>query len=172
MTPRTALGKVGAAFVSLVFVAVTFLALHEVRGSSSTAGGDAVASAPPSPIIVSLDSPVTAGPLVGPDGEPIILSPPDPKYVPDVTGFQAVEEATPHVDTSKVPTSIVAQLAIFGSGDPVWVVTFDGICASISDGPPGTSELPCPITQESALVDATTGRWASNYSGSATDPRN
>jgi hypothetical protein len=92
-----------------------------------------------------------------------MLNPPAPDYVPHVSGEAAIQEGNQHVGTTVGPTSITAQLALFGQGDPVWVVTYDGICASVSAGGPGESHEPCPITKESAVINAITGEWTSNY---------
>lgn len=165
MTDTRTLGRaVGAVFVAVFFAA----ALMGARYFNSADGAKASASSTPEASIGSIASPSPAGPLVGPDGESIILSPPDPDYVPSTSGQAAIRAASEHIATSIEPTSVTAELAVFGSGDPVWVVTFDGICASVSNGPPDSSEsvVACPITRESAIVNAATGEWTSNFWGS------
>jgi len=50
---------------------------------------------------------------------------------------------------------IIANLAIFGTGDPVWVVTFEGICAMPMSIPPDQSLPACPITTEHRIIGTT-----------------
>ena len=152
------------AFVGIVLVGAQSFRQHRVETGSPS---EAAATSPgtPPPTFQTVQSPVPAGPLVGPDGKSIMLNPPDPGYVPPVSGEAAVEAASKHIGTTAGPASITARLAVFGDGDPVWVVTFDGICTAISDGPPSESLEPCPITKESAIISATTGEWTSNYWG-------
>lgn len=76
-----------------------------------------------------------------------------------MSGAAAIEDGNQHVGTTVGPASITAQLALFGKGDPVWVVTYEGICTSVSGGPPDQSPEACPITKESAVINATTGEW-------------
>ncbi len=96
-----------------------------------------------------------------------MLMPPDPAYDPPTSADAAIKEASSHISTSVGPSLITADLAIFGSGEPVWVVTFEGICASVSGGLPSDSEqVDCPITEESAVVNADTGAWTSSFWGS------
>jgi hypothetical protein len=166
MSDAKTLGKiVGAVFVA-VFVAAAFVAASHIGEFAHES--NAAASSAREPFIGPISSPSLAGPLVGPDGEPIILSPPALDYVPATSGQAAVQTAREHIETSVEPTSVKAELAVFGNGDPVWVVTFDGICASVSDGPPDSSEsqVACPITRESAIVNAASGEWTSNFWGS------
>jgi hypothetical protein len=165
-TRKETIGKsLGLLFVG-VFVAAILVGISYVRGSQTTAGagGDAT----PTSSVGPLSEPSPAGPLVGPDGKTIMLTPPDPTYTPPTSGEAAIATATPHIATTKEPTSINAALAVFGSGDPVWVVTFDGICTSVSNGPPSEQDQPaCPITSETAIVNAKTGDLTSVYWGSA-----
>jgi len=89
-----------------------------------------------------VQSPTPDGPLRGRDGNSVMLNPPDAGYVPTVSGEAAIQEASRHIGTSTGPASITAELARFGDGDIVWVVTFDRICTAVSRGPPDQSPDP------------------------------
>jgi hypothetical protein len=168
-TRKITLGRsLGLIFV-VAFVVATLLGTAYLRGSHTRAG--ARQDATPTSSVGPLSTTIPAGPLVGPDGKTIMLTPPDPNYIPPTTGEAAIATATPHIATTEGPTSIEAALAVFGEGDPVWVVTFDGICTSVSNGPPSDQEQPaCPITSETAIVNAKTGDLTSVYWGSPNSP--
>lgn len=99
-----------------------------------------------------------------------MLNPPDPAYLPPVSAQAALDAALRHTAIGpKAPRSITARLALFGSGDPVWVITFRDICPPTPGGPapiPGTvtqSLAPCPIKKLSAVVNAGSGKWTDTY---------
>jgi len=118
------------------------------------------------PSIETLTQPTPIGSAIGVDGRPIMLGPPAAGFVPAIDAQKAVAEAQRHVALGDVgPSSVTAELARFGDGDNVWAVVFDGICTSVSNGPPGSHGPPCPITRLVTIVNASTGAWSSNYWG-------